>query len=152
MTYLFPGHGLGAGRLHFLRLLHQGAQRAAADHQQIVERGARDASLLPDLPSDLQRSHDVGNGQDVQEAAREAGLADGLSVLSELVAGHEEGDDAQPDVVEAAEGSVLPFCRHDGDVDVVVGGLLVVVRRGRVTWSQRLELVDLKSGCNHRSV
>merc|ERR1719216_328057 len=135
MTYLFPGHGLGAGRLHFLRLLHQGAQRAAADHQQIVERGARDASLLPDLPSDLQSGHDVGNGQDVQEAAREAGLADGLSVLSELVAGHEVGDDAQPDVVEAAEGSVLPFCRHDDVVDVVV----VVGGGGGETWKGDVE-------------
>lgn len=104
---------MGARRLDLLCFLYKGTQRAAADHQQIVEGGARDAPLLPDLAADLEGGDDVGDGDDVGYPAGDAGLADGLGVLAELVARQEVTDDAQADVVEAPEGPVLPFSRHD---------------------------------------
>lgn len=75
-------------------LLHQRTQRAAADHEQVVEGAARDALLLPDLAADLQRRDDVGDGDDVGDTARQARLPDCLSVLAERVTRHEVGDDA----------------------------------------------------------
>ena len=110
---LLPGYGLRTRNLHLLRLLHQCAQCAAADEQQIVDRGARDSALFPDLAADLQSSKYVHNGHDVSDATGHAALSNSLGVLPEGVAWYEVGDDAQPEVVEAAEESVLPVCRHD---------------------------------------
>lgn len=100
--------------MHLLRLLYQCTQRAETDHQQIVEGGTRDALLLSDLASDLQRREDVDDGADVGEAASEATFADGFGILAKLVARHEIGNNAQPEIVEAAEKSVLPFSSHFG--------------------------------------
>lgn len=100
--------------LNLLGLLHKRAQRAETDHQQIVDGGPRYALLLPDLSSDFQRREDVDDGADVGEATGEATFPDGLRILAELVARHEVRDDAQPEIVEAAEKSVLPVARHVG--------------------------------------
>lgn len=117
---LLSGHGLGARDLDLLGLLDQSTEWTTADEQQVIEGGAGYTPLLPDLAANLEGGDDVGDGQDVGQAAGEAGLADRLSILAELVAGHEVADDAQADVVEAAEETVLPFSRHD---DRLVVGL-----------------------------
>lgn len=100
--------------MHLLRFLYQCTQRAETDHQQIVDGGPRYALLLSDLASDLQRREDVDDGADVGEAASEATFPDGFGILAKLVARHEVRNNAQPEIVEAAEQSVLPLSRHFG--------------------------------------
>lgn len=110
---LLPCHGYLTRRsLHFLGLLHECTQRAKTDHQQIVEGGARYAFLLSNLAPDFERREDVDDGADVGETASEATFADGLGILAKLVARDKVGDNAQPQIVEAAEKSVLPVSRH----------------------------------------
>lgn len=68
-----------------------------------------------DLASDRQKRDDVGNGHEVNDAADTAGVPHGFSVLAMCVAGCKVTDEAQTDVVEAAEESMLEFTHVAGD-------------------------------------
>ena len=101
-----PADGLHAScpqGVHFVSLLDEGAAVAAEERQQIAHIAALDALLLADLLADLGAEDDVGDGDELDEAAHEAVLAHLLGRLTSRVAGHKVGDDAQTAVAEAAE-------------------------------------------------
>ena len=77
------------------------------DRQQVFAAPSGNARTFPNLAAHAHQGCDVGQGDEVDETAEEAGVAHGLGVLAEGVAGHEVGDDAQAHVVEAAEQTVL---------------------------------------------
>lgn len=81
-------------------------------HQEVVDAGALDPSLLPDLASDVCRRPAVENRDEVGQRAHDAALSDILGVLAKSVAGGEPCDDARSKIVEATEEAILPGPRH----------------------------------------
>ena len=94
--------------LHLLSLLHERAEVAEEDHQQVLAAPARYPRTLADFPAHAEQRHDVGQRDEVDQAAEEAGVPYGLRVLAERVARHEVGNDAQAQVVETAADAVFP--------------------------------------------
>ena len=81
---------------------------AEEDHQQVLAAPARYPRTFADFPAHAEQRHDVGQRDEVDQAAEEAGVPYGLRVLAERVTRHEVGDDAQAHVVETAAEAVFP--------------------------------------------
>ena len=101
------GHAL-AGHLDLLGLLHESAEMAEQDHQQVLATPARYPRILADFPAHGEKRHDVDQRYEVEQAAEEAGFSDSLGVLAERVARNEVGDDAETHVVETTADAVSP--------------------------------------------
>ena len=80
--------------------------------QEVVDAGALDSSLLPDLASDVCRGPAVEKRDEVGQRAHDAALSYVFSVLAESVAGDEPCDEARGKIVEATEEAILPVSRH----------------------------------------
>jgi len=104
---LVTRHGVAAGALHLLGLLHDGAEWAEKYCTKIAEAAAVYAVLLSNLAPDGHACHQVEHGHEQGEAAQATRVSYSLSIFAEGVAGYEVGDDAEAAVVEAAEQPVL---------------------------------------------
>lgn len=106
---LLPHNGeVLAGCLDLLGLLHESAEMAAQDHQQVLANPARYLRSRADFPAHFEQRKDVDQRYKVEQAVEEAGFSDSLGVLAERVARNEVGDDAETHVVETTADAVSP--------------------------------------------
>ena len=74
-------------------LLHQSAQSAAPDHQQILNAGSLDTLLFSNLATDLGTTPQVQYRYEHRQGVHDAALAQLFGVLTKGVAWTEIGDD-----------------------------------------------------------
>ena len=77
--------------------------------QEIHETTSLDPFLLSYLAADPGSCNDVDGIKELGQAAQDAAVSHGLSVLPENVTGTEVSDDARGEVIEAAAYSVSPI-------------------------------------------
>ena len=99
--------------MHLSRLLDNGTEGTKHNLEQIAQAAAANFVIIPDLPPHHNPGHQVDNGDEQRQTAHAAGFSHSFGILPERVARHEVGDDAQGQVVKAAEQAVLElFAGH----------------------------------------